>query len=128
MSEMPRCFTETWPVARKPHKCCECSSIIPVGEKHHCYFGVWDMAETFRTCPVCEILRKEVVAKPGYMGGDFEDEPNTWPAFGRLLDHISRNDGQFMRWHENRRARGASQIMNWEIKKAEQIRAKNETP
>lgn len=46
--------------AKKEHRCCECSGLIHVGEKHEYASGVWDGDfRAFRTCSSCETLRSE---------------------------------------------------------------------
>lgn len=49
----PSVSSETWPVAKIPHKCCECGRTILPGEKYQRVFGVWDEAQTFKTCSDC---------------------------------------------------------------------------
>lgn len=60
-SEQPKCMTESRPRARKRHRCCECRGWIEVGEVYDKVTGIWDCPETYRTCPDCEQLRKDVM-------------------------------------------------------------------
>lgn len=55
----PRFISESYPVARKKHKCCECGRSIPKGEKYEYVRGCWDgYFSTYRTCLDCESIRK----------------------------------------------------------------------
>lgn len=52
--ELPSVYDHTEPVARKRHKCCECSAPILKGEKHFHAWGVWDgRRSTHRQHIVC---------------------------------------------------------------------------
>lgn len=46
--------TETMPVARKQHKCCEYYGLIQPGQQYQLITGYWkgDM-DTFKSCPSC---------------------------------------------------------------------------
>ena len=103
MSEPPKAYTISNPRARKEHLCCECCGTIATGEKYHVFSGIWDTAESFKTCAECEILRSEVaeLRKRG--------EPT---AFGDLyLDVFESKDGDSKGWIRRfmatRRARNA---------------------
>ena len=52
---------ETWPKARKEHKCCECRVTINVGEIYQrieqLYDGDWS---TYKTCEKCADLRESL--------------------------------------------------------------------
>jgi len=53
----PSCLSETWPKARKAHKCCECGRTIQPGEKYMCISGIWDgRPSRFKTCTECANL------------------------------------------------------------------------
>jgi len=68
---------------RKQHKCCECLSVISVGESQQVASGKWegDFA-VFRTCMKCVELRKLLVARGlecwahGYLLEDLEGDEN----------------------------------------------------
>lgn len=80
-TEGPEAIWEDYPVARKPHKCCECSSIIGKGEKYQRIKGVWSGDfETFKTCMICYRVREE--AK--YQDKDL----NECLAFGELWETV----------------------------------------
>lgn len=64
LCDLPEFFSYTEPVARKPHRCCECKAPIKVGEKHFRGIGVWDgFFEEYRqhyTCmEACMLIRDE---------------------------------------------------------------------
>lgn len=42
MCELPSFYSYTEPVARKKHRCCECSAPINKGEKHFHGVGCWE--------------------------------------------------------------------------------------
>lgn len=51
---------ETYPVARKEHRCTECSCTIGIGDKYAREEGVWDgKFTTYKTCFSCLSLREE---------------------------------------------------------------------
>ena len=56
--ELPSVFSETRPVAAKPHRCCECYMEIPKGAKYHHAKGLWDGRwATYKTCEACDEQR-----------------------------------------------------------------------
>lgn len=55
---LPAAFKEERRVARKPHRCCECSSIIRKGESYIYSSGIWDgRPDQFKTCETCDHIR-----------------------------------------------------------------------
>lgn len=55
--EQPEFLTESKPVARKEHSCCECGNTIKVGERYERHSGKWDgRMETFCWCFRCSGL------------------------------------------------------------------------
>ncbi|WP_308584758.1 hypothetical protein [Pseudomonas veronii] len=77
--------TETMPVARKQHKCCECYGPIQPGQQYQLITGCWegDMA-TFKTCALCLAARSWATGQPEW-GGD--DEHLYY--FGQLEEDLS---------------------------------------
>ena len=81
--ERPEFAKETFPVARKQYRCCECGSDIDKGEKHQCIRGLWDNFQTFRTCLICANVRASAVRELDYnipfeclyelVGSEFEE-------------------------------------------------------
>lgn len=54
----PSFSTESTPRAKKPHQCCECREVIPVGATYERVSGVWDgRFDTFKTCAECVEIR-----------------------------------------------------------------------
>ncbi len=52
--DLPQFYNWSEPVARKQHKCCECSAPIAKGEKHFVATGKWDFGiSTFRQHLLC---------------------------------------------------------------------------
>lgn len=52
--ELPAFYSHAEPVAKKQHRCCECSAPILKGEKHFKCTGKWDGGlQTFRQHLVC---------------------------------------------------------------------------
>jgi len=63
-------YQEEYPVARKPHRCCECGEIIQPGQKHHKVRGLWDGSwDTFRTCMTCYNIRDHYCSHGYVFGG-----------------------------------------------------------
>lgn len=57
--EHPKVYEQSSPVARKPHRCCECRRIIKPGERYHSFFGVYSWsAERYKWCENCQSLRQ----------------------------------------------------------------------
>ena len=77
---MPEFCTITNPIARKPHKCCECGETIAVGERYDSCRGKWDSGvQTMRTCLACVELRDSLAALDD---GCF--------CFGELADAVAK--------------------------------------
>jgi len=85
--EAPSVWTESYPKARKEHKCYECDRIIKPGEKYHNFKGCWEgkWAE-FKTCEPCNDLRHEIGA---------EDSDGSMPPFGHLSEWAYESDRAF---------------------------------
>lgn len=51
-------WQESFPKARKPHKCCECGGVILKGHKYRNIFSVYEGdATTSKVCMPCEAVR-----------------------------------------------------------------------
>jgi len=63
--EMPKLYNESFVIARKDHKCCECYQQIKKGDEYQVITGLWDERfDRFKTCEKCADLRdalKDVV-------------------------------------------------------------------
>jgi len=67
---------ESFPIARKKYKCCECGEVIEPGQKYNRYTGKWENEfSTFNTCMGCYRIRMQYC----YYG---------W-VFGELADQIA---------------------------------------
>lgn len=51
---MPKVFSDSTPVARKEHKCCECHGKINIGETYYSAKGIWEKPESFKMCLGCK--------------------------------------------------------------------------
>lgn len=57
-------YRKSNPIARKRHRCWECSGYIEPGEKYEYVFGVWEgHGEVIKTCHRCTALRDFVMEK-----------------------------------------------------------------
>lgn len=82
----PEFCTETWRVARKQHKCCECSRRahargrrIEPGERYLEYRGKWDGdMDTYRVCSRCHRVRKALVKAKATAARAFVEAHPTW--------------------------------------------------
>ncbi len=65
--EIAECFFESSPIAKKPHKCCECGRIIEPGEKYIRESGKWTGEfSVYKTCIDCFSVREEMFCE-GYL-------------------------------------------------------------
>jgi len=66
--------TETTPIARKEHQCCECAGTIHKGERYLKSSGVWDGEfNTYRQCWPCQEIQRTFSCGEGwYYGGLWE--------------------------------------------------------
>lgn len=78
--EPPKAFRQDNRKARKKHKCCECFSIINVGEVYEYSSGVWDYPASFKTCMSCVDVRRTA-----------DDIYDCTPCFGELREVIEGN-------------------------------------
>ena len=68
--EGPSAFWRSNPKAKKEHKCCECFSLIGIGETYELSKGVWDgKFGSFRTCEICSKVRSAAHADRRYDEG-----------------------------------------------------------
>lgn len=52
---------DSYPVARRPHRCCECGKTIHRGEQYERTKGCWDGSwSTYKTCIGCANLRDDL--------------------------------------------------------------------
>ena len=97
----PKCWTQKTPKAHKEHRCCECRGTIFIGETYHLFSGIWDSAQSYKTCAECEVLRNDVTTTIQ----DMED----YPCFGDLYDYIfgGEHPSWIKRFMDTRRKRNA---------------------
>lgn len=66
-------YSETFPVARKIYRCCECGQDISLHQKYHKYKGCWSGKwDTYKTCITCYKIRQEYCFH-GYQFGGLRD-------------------------------------------------------
>jgi len=96
--DAPEFWDQTWPVARKPHSCCECSEEIPRGARHERVNAKWrdfgSHIQTMRTCMLCVEIRDHFACGEGYMIGEVWNqlEENFFPdmkAGGPCMEGLS---------------------------------------
>lgn len=76
-TDPPAFYYWTEPVARKPHRCCECRGPIHVGERHFAYRGKWDGGistgrQHLLCMEACMLVRDELEGECIVFGGLFE--------------------------------------------------------
>lgn len=79
----PEFCDERWVKARKTHRCCECSRVIPIGETYERTVGKWDgEMQTHKTCEPCQEIRVTFCCKGWTYGRLWESvEEQLFPAF-----------------------------------------------
>ena len=73
MCDYPSAYEERIVTGRKPHRCCECRRVMPVGERQEIASGIWDGTPArFRTCLSCAAIRSWLAAeiRAGRLYGD----------------------------------------------------------
>lgn len=64
---------DSFPIAKKEHKCCECRESINPGQKYHKCVGKWyGKFETIKTCMACYLIR-EHYCPHGYVFGELRE-------------------------------------------------------
>jgi len=67
------CLSDTYPIARKEHICCECNETIKPGEKYNVYTGVYDGDFfTKKTCLICDRIRNDF-CRSGFIFGELRE-------------------------------------------------------
>lgn len=71
--DYPDFCADSFHMARKEHKCCECLEIIKPGQKYHKAVGKWDGGFlTYKTCMPCYYIRKQYCPS-GYIFGKLRE-------------------------------------------------------
>jgi hypothetical protein len=66
--DWPEVFEKRVLRARKRYRCCECGSVIGVGEMYERVSGLWDGRwARYKTCVVCARIRRDYCAPFGYL-------------------------------------------------------------
>ena len=78
--ESPDLYNESFPIAKKEHKCIECSATIMPGEKYHYVKGRWDFGwDVYKTCYQCFRIREDY-CECGYIFGGLQKA--IWECLG----------------------------------------------
>lgn len=101
--EIPIFYSETFPKARKPYACVECSAKIDVGEVHLHFRGKWPGAfdgkftegrQHLACREACMFLRDEFQSGECIGFGDLKDHwrdsASPWPDRKRCREHIKK--------------------------------------
>ncbi|WP_010486831.1 hypothetical protein [Pseudomonas sp. S9] len=76
---------ESYPVARKHHKCGECNGLINPGQKYQRIAGSWEGSmDSFTTCSECVGARDWATSQPEWADGD-----EYLFSFGRLEEDLA---------------------------------------
>jgi hypothetical protein len=72
----PDIYNEKLLIARKDHKCSECSRVILKGEQYKKVDGLWQKRwETYKTCAHCLVLQDWLIAQcGGFLHQGLKDE------------------------------------------------------
>lgn len=69
MSDGPSVSRDTFPRARKEHRCDGCHGTIRRGDRYLRCFGVWEGdASTWKYCAACKLLIDAIMSQPGNEG------------------------------------------------------------
>lgn len=92
---------------RKPHRCCECRHLMPIGEVHERVKGVWEgEIATYRTCLICKEIRTAYACN-GFSYGALWEEMNDYlfaemneSCFDRLTTTVAKKylRERWMKW------------------------------
>jgi hypothetical protein len=83
--DAPAVFQTAWPIARKPHTCCECGGEIQIGAKYELSSGLWDNVwASYRTCQSCHAVRRAY--------SDTLSRYDCAPCFGALWDDVLQGE------------------------------------
>ena len=69
VDEVAEFYSESYPVAKKAHTCCECKGDINIGDKYHKVTGKWEgNFSTYKTCMTCDNIRNHYCSSGFYFG------------------------------------------------------------
>lgn len=98
---MASVYNETFPTARKEHKCTECRRIIQPKEKYKNIWGVWEGdSRTYKICSHCSVATDLLVREcDGFLLGDVLED---------LREHRRHYD-----WSRDARRLAAGMYKKW---------------
>ena len=86
--DAPEFSNESFPTARKEHRCYECQAVIPVGAKHSKVVGKWEgKLMTIRQCLPCNEIQKTFSCGDGWLYGDLWEMWRDAQGFETLTVH-----------------------------------------
>ena len=89
----PEFFAESFPVARKGHKCCECGEEINPGQKYSKETGKWEGEfRTYKTCMPCYRIRERYCPN-GYIYGNLAEQLFNCLGFDYRYEVDEEEDG-----------------------------------
>lgn len=101
--DLPECYSYREPVARKQHRCCECSAPIHKGEKHFVAAGKWDgKFSQYRQHYVC--MEACMLLRDKFYDGDCIGFGELYDEFEELKQSswFRRSDSDKPAWRELR--------------------------
>ena len=87
-AESPKIYRNEIRKARKTHICCECGSVIEVGELYDVFTGLWDRFMTYKTCLFCIQVRATAHVDMGLKYDESIPFEQLWECVG--MDYMSR--------------------------------------
>lgn len=98
-------YDDSFPVARKQHKCGECDLPILPGERYHQHRGMWeDQFASHKVCSFCDWLISRVASAEMEAGCRAHE---SYPPFGGLYEALSDGHAReiglvdLLTWHED---------------------------
>lgn len=91
--------SESTPIARKHHRCCECGGHIKVGEKYIRSSGVWEGDfYSYKFCPICNEIYGIIFSRmdaceraEGIQQGDIHEWIESYGDYQELLKKYTDN-------------------------------------
>lgn len=93
-ADCPELYRMNVRLARKEHRCSECSRLIAVGEKYNCAFMIYEgTPDTFRTCAHCRVGQMWLIENCGTfihgdLIGEMQEHARDYPAVAPGLNVI----------------------------------------